>query len=169
MERTNIITFTGNPLTLIGEEIKVGQVAPNFTATKNDLSSLSLSDLKDKVVIISAMPSIDTGICELQTIRFNQEAKKYPNLHIITISMDLPFALGRFCASKGVENATTVSDYKEREFSTKYGFLIKELALTSRGIIVIGKDGIVKYVEYVNEITTEPNYDKALEVALTLV
>ncbi|MGL6064300.1 MAG: thiol peroxidase [Fusobacteriaceae bacterium] len=169
MERKNAITFGGNPLTLVGNEIKIGDVAPNFTAVKNDLSSLALSDLKDKVVIISAMPSIDTGICELQTIRFNQEAKKHPNLHIITISLDLPFALGRFCASKGVENATTVSDYKEREFSNKYGFLIKELALTSRGIIVIGKDGIVKHIEYVSEVKTEPDYDKALKVALSLV
>ncbi|MGL4687838.1 MAG: redoxin family protein, partial [Fusobacteriaceae bacterium] len=88
---------------------------------------------------------------------------------IITISLDLPFALGRFCASKGVENATTVSDYKEREFSNKYGFLIKELALISRGIIVIGKDGIVKHIEYVSEVKTEPDYDKALKVALSLV
>lgn len=169
MERKNIITFQGAPLTLIGDEIKVGAIAPNFTATKNDLSPISLSDLKGKVVIISAMPSIDTGICELQTIRFNEEAKAHSDIFVMTISVDLPFALGRFCANKGIENAITVSDYKEREFSNKYGFLVKELALTSRGVIVIDKNGTVKHVQYVNEITTEPDYNKALEIAVSLV
>lgn len=167
MERKNIITFQGNPLTLLGKEILIGEEAPNFTGTKNDMSPMSLSELKGKTVIISAMPSVDTGICELQTIRFNQEAKKYPNLHIITISMDLPFALSRFCASKGIENATTLSDYKDREFATKYGFLIKELSLIGRGIVVIDKNGIIRHVEYTKEITTEPDYDKALEIALS--
>lgn len=169
MERKNIITFQGAPLTLVGKEIQVGVEAPNFTATKNDLSPISLSDLKGKVVIISAMPSIDTGICELQTIRFNEEAKAHSDIFVMTISQDLPFALGRFCANKGIANAVTVSDYKEREFSNKYGFLVKELSLTSRGVIVIDKNGIVQYVQYVNEITTEPDYDKALKIAISLV
>lgn len=169
MKRTGIITFQGNPLTLLGDEIKVGDVAPDFVATKNDLSPLKLSDLKGKVIIISSMPSVDTGICELQTIRFNQEAKKHPNLHILTISMDLPFALGRFCANKDVTNATTLSDYKNREFAHKYGFFIEELALDARGIVVIDKDGIVRHVEYTKEVTTEPDYDKALQVAASFI
>lgn len=169
MKRTGIITFQGNPLTLTGKEIKVGEVAPDFTATKNDLSPMKLSDLKGKVVIISAMPSVDTGVCELQTIRFNQEAKKHPELHVITISMDLPFALARFCANKDIENATTLSDYKNREFAEKYGFMIDELGLLTRGILVVDKEGVVRYVEYVKEVTTEPDYSKALEAALKLV
>ncbi|MBP6322774.1 MAG: thiol peroxidase [Fusobacteriaceae bacterium] len=169
MERKNIITFQGTPLTLVGEEIKVGAVSPDFTVTKNNLSQMSLSELKGKVIIISAMPSVDTGICELQTMRFNEEAKNHKDVFVMTISMDLPFALSRFCANKGIENAITVSDYKDREFSHKYGFFIKELALTSRGIVVIDKNGVVKYVQYVNEIATEPNYDKALEVAVSLI
>lgn len=169
MKRTGIITFQGNPLTLLGDEIKVGDVAPDFIATKNDLSSFQLSELKGKVILISSMPSVDTGICELQTIRFNQEAKKYPELHILTISMDLPFALGRFCANKDVVNATTLSDYKNREFAHKYGFFIEELALDARGIVVIDKNGIVKHVEYTKEVTTEPDYDKALAIAIELI
>lgn len=169
MKRTGVIKFQGNPLTLVGKEIKVGDIAPDFTATKNDLSPMNLSDLKDKVVIISAMPSVDTGVCELQTIRFNQEAKKHPELHVITISMDLPFALARFCANKDIDNATTLSDYKNREFAEKYGFMIEELGLLTRGIVVIDKEGVVRHVEYVEEVTTEPNYDKALEVAAKLV
>ncbi|MGL4402300.1 MAG: thiol peroxidase [Fusobacteriaceae bacterium] len=169
MKRTDIITFKGNPLTLLGDEIKVGDVAPDFIATKNDLSPVRLSELKGKVIIISSMPSVDTGICELQTIRFNQEAKKYPELHILTISMDLPFALERFCANKDVANALTLSDYKNREFAHKYGFFIEELALDARGIVVIDKNGIVKHVEYTKEVTTEPDYDKALQIAIKLI
>lgn len=169
MKRTGIITFKGNPLTLLGDEIKVGDVAPDFVATKNDLSPFKLSELKGKVIIISSMPSVDTGICELQTIRFNQEAKKHPELHIVTISMDLPFALGRFCANKDVTNAATLSDYKNREFAHKYGFFIEELALDARGIVVIDKNGIVKHVEYTKEVTTEPDYDKALKIAAELI
>ncbi|MGL4393537.1 MAG: thiol peroxidase [Fusobacteriaceae bacterium] len=166
MERKDVIKFQGSPLTLVGEEIKVGATAPNFTAVKNDLSPCSLSDLKGKVVIVSAMPSVDTGVCELQTLRFNEEAKKHPEIQIVTISLDLPFALGRFCGAKGVENAVTLSDYQNRDFAHKYGFFIKELALITRGIIVIGKDGIVKHVQYVPEVTDEPDYEKALQAAV---
>lgn len=169
MERKNIITFQGTPLTLVGEEIKVGAVAPEFTVTKTNLASLSLSELSGKVIIISTMPSVDTGVCEIQTVRFNQEAKNHPEIFVMTISMDLPFALGRFCANKDIENAITVSDYKHREFAAKYGFLIKELSLISRGVVVIDKTGIVRHVQYVGEITEEPDYDKAMNVASSLV
>ncbi|MGL6132154.1 MAG: thiol peroxidase [Fusobacteriaceae bacterium] len=169
MKRTGIITFKGNPLTLLGEEIKIGDVAPDFVSTKNNLSSLKLSDLKGKVIIISSMPSVDTGVCELQTIKFNQEAKKYSDIHILTISMDLPFALERFCANKDITNATTLSDYKNREFAHKYGFFIEELALNARGVVVIDKNGIIRHVEYTKEVTTEPNYEEALALAIKLI
>lgn len=163
MERKDAITFGGSPLTLIGKEVVVGDVAPNFTVTKTDLSPLSLSELKGKTVIISAMPSIDTPVCELQTIRFNKEAAKLNDVVILTISMDLPFALSRFCGAKDIENAITTSDYKDREFSHNYGLYIKELGLVSRAVIIIDKDGKVAYTEYLKEITEEPNYDLALE------
>ena len=163
MERKDAITFGGSPLTLIGKEVVVGDVAPNFTVTKTDLSPLSLSELKGKTVIISAMPSIDTPVCELQTIRFNKEAAKLNDVVILTISMDLPFALSRFCGAKDIENAITTSDYKDREFSHNYGLYIKELGLVSRAVIIIDKDGKVAYTEYLKEITEDANYDLALE------
>jgi len=158
----NNITFGGNPLTLVGNEIKVGAVAPNFTALKTDLSPFSLEELKGKVVIISVVPSVDTPVCELQTIRFNTEAYEHGDINVITISADLPFALGKFCANKGIDTAITLSDHKGLDFGMKYGFILDELRLLSRGIIVIGKDGIVKYVEYVQEVTNHPDYDKAM-------
>lgn len=167
-KRTGVITFGGKPLTLLGKEIKAGDPAPDFTALKNDLSPLKLSDLKGKTVIISAVPSVDTGVCELQTIRFNEEANKLDNVVILTISCDLPFALGRFCAAKNIDKAITVSDHRDLDFGLKYGFAIEELRLLERGIVVIDKDGIVRYVEYVPEVTSHPNYDAALAAAKSL-
>lgn len=168
MEKKDAITFQGNPLTLVGDEIKIGEKAPNFTVTKTDLTPLSLSELSDKVVIISAMPSIDTPVCELQTIRFNKEAEKHPDVVILTVSMDLPFALSRFCGAKDIEKAIVTSDYKDRDFSHKYGLYIKELGLISRAVIIIDKNGVVRYKDYLKEITEEPNYDGALEALKNL-
>ncbi|MGL5050363.1 MAG: thiol peroxidase [Fusobacteriaceae bacterium] len=163
MERKNVITFAGSPLTLVGKEILVGDLAPNFTVSKTDLSPLSLTELKGKTIVISAMPSVDTSVCELQTIRFNKEAAKLENVIILTVSMDLPFALSRFCGAKDIKNAITTSDYKDREFSHNYGLYIKELALVSRAVIIIDKDGKVAYTEYLKEITDEPKYDLAID------
>lgn len=162
IERTGEITAGGNPVTLLGEKINVGDKAPDFTALKNDLSEFKLSDVKG-AKLISVVPSIDTGICELQTIRFNKEAGELEGVHVITISVDLPFALGRFCGNKGIDKALTLSDHRDLDFGYKYGFAIKELRLLARGIVVIDKDNIVKHVEYVPETSTHPNYDKALE------
>lgn len=167
-KRTGVVTFAGGPMTLLGKEVKPGESAPDFVAAKNDLSPFHLSDLKGKTVIISAVPSVDTGVCELQTIRFNEEANKLEDVAIVTISCDLPFAMGRFCAAKGIDKAVTVSDYKDLDFGMKYGFVIEELRLLTRGIVVIDKDGVIRHVEYVPEITNHPNYDKALEVAKVL-
>ena len=134
------------------------------------MSELKLSDYKGKVVILTAFPSIDTSVCALQAKRFNEEAGKLKDdVSIITISVDLPFALGRFCAAEGIENEVTVSDHKELDFGYKYGFVIKELRLLERGIVVIDKEGIIKYVEYCKEVTEHPSYDKAIEIVKTLI
>ena len=134
------------------------------------MSSVKLSDFAGKNVIIAAFPSIDTGICALQTTKFNQEITKFnkDDFQLLTVSVDLPFALGRFCGDKGIENALTISDHKDLDFGTKYGFTIAELRLLARGTVIIDKEGIVKFVEYTPEIGTEPNYDKALEVLKSL-
>jgi thioredoxin-dependent peroxiredoxin len=163
-----IITFGGNPLTLVGTMVKEGEQAKDFTVLANDLKPHKLSDYDGKIRIISVVPSIDTGVCAEQTRRFNAEAAKLDNVVILTISCDLPFALGRFCAAEGIDKVITLSDHKETEFGLKYGFLIGELRLLSRGIVVVDKSGIIRYVEYVKEITTHPDYNKALEALKNL-
>jgi thiol peroxidase len=168
IKRTNEITFAGNYVTILGEKLNIGDKAPIFTALKNDLSVFNLSDLDGKVKIISVVPSVDTSVCALQTQRFNKEASNFENAHIITISVDLPFALGRFCGANGIENSTTLSDHKELDFGLKYGFAIEELRLLTRGIVVIDKDNTIKHIEYVAEITNHPDYDKAIEVLKSL-
>lgn len=166
-----MITFAGNPINILGNEIKKGAEAPNFTAVKQDLSPFNLSDLpKDKVKVISVAPSIDTGVCSLQTIFFNQEAAKYKDdVELVTITVDLPFAQKRYCAAEGIDNLTVVSDYQAHDFGNKYGFLIEGLKLLTRGVVVIDKNNTVQYVEYVPEVTTEPNYDAALEAVKALI
>lgn len=164
-ERENIIKFGGVPMTLLGEELKVGQKAPDFVALNSNLEEVRLSDFAGKVVAIASFPSIDTGICSLQAARFNEEAAKFGDaVQILTISCDLPFALGRHCAANGIENALTLSDHRDLSFGLEYGFAIKELRLLARGSVVIDKEGNVAYVEYVPEIKSHPNYDAALEV-----
>jgi thiol peroxidase len=168
-KNSGIVTFLGNPLTLLGEMITVGTKAPNFTAIGEGLKPVSLSDFAGKVVLISSVPSVDTGVCAAQTRRFNVEAANLGNVVILTISNDLPFALGRFCAAEGIDKVVTLSDHKDTDFGLKYGFLLEELRLLNRGIIVIDKNGIVQYVEYVKENTNHPDYDAALEAAKKLV
>ncbi|MCD1147737.1 thiol peroxidase [Peptoniphilus sp. KCTC 25270] len=166
----NGITFGGDPITVVGEEIKVGAKAPEFKALKNDLSVFDSADLNGKVRIFSVVPSVDTGVCAIQTKNFNEMATELgENVHIVTISNDLPFAQARFGAAEGIENAEIVSDHKDLDFGKKYGFLIEELRLLTRGIVIVGKDDEVKYVEYVKEVTDHPDYDKALEEAKKLV
>lgn len=165
------VTFKGNPVTLLGETVKVGDKAKDFTVLATDLSPVKLSDFAGKVVVISVVPSVDTGVCEMQTIRFNKEIANFSkdDVQLLTISLDLPFALGRFCADKGIENSLTVSDHKELDFGLKYGFVIEELRLLSRGTVIVDREGNVKFVEYVSEVTSHPDYEKALEVAKSLV
>ncbi len=165
------ITFAGNPVTLRGNEIKVGDKAENFKAVKQDLSEFDFyKETEGKTKVISIAPSIDTPVCSMQTSRFNKEATQLSDdVEIVTITVDLPFAQERFCGAQGINNIQVVSDYKDLDFGEKYGFVIDEFRLLSRGIIVIDKSNEVKYVEYVEEITNEPDYEKALEEVGKLV
>ena len=164
-EIKNKVTFKGNPITLVGNEVKAGQAAPDFTVLSPELKEVKLSDYKGKIVVIAVFPSVDTGVCALQLARFNQEAASFgDDVQLLTISVDLPFALKRYCADKGIENALTASDHKDLDFGTKYGFVIKELRLLARGVVIVDKNGTIQYVEYVPEIGEHPNYEKALEI-----
>ncbi len=164
MERKNIIAFQGNPLTLLGPELRVGDKAPEFIVLDNELKEVGLKDFKGKVKLISATPSLDTPVCDMQARRFNQEAAKLPDsVVVINISMDLPFAISRFCTSAGIDKIKTLSDHREASFGNSYGILIKELRLLARSIFIIDKDDIIKYIEIVPEITNHPDYEKAIE------
>ena len=157
------VTFQGNPITLKGTQVKVGDTAPDFTVVDNDLNPLKLSDTKGKRVFLT-VPSIDTAVCDTEVRRFNQEATKLgEDVTIYTVSMDLPFAQGRWCGGAVIDRVKTVSDYKDREFGNNYGVYINELGLLSRAVFVVDENNKVVYVEYLEEITEEPNYEKALE------
>jgi len=162
------ITFAGNPLTLLGKEIKIGDKAPDFTAVGAGLSTVKLSDFAGKVIVIAVYPSIDTSVCASQNRRFNAEANNLKDVVVLSVSCDLPFAQSRFCAAEGLENIKTVSDHKDLDFGEKYGFWIKELRLLARGTVVVDKNGIVRFVEYVSEVTHEPDYEAALNVVKAL-
>jgi thiol peroxidase len=164
-KRSNVVTFKGNPITLLGPEMKEGDQAPDFTVLSTSLTPVKLSDSKGKVRIISVVPSVDTPVCDMQTRRFNEEASALKEVQVLSVSVDLPFALAKYCATQGIENVQTVSDHKELDFGLKYGFVIEELRLLSRGIVVVDKDGVVRHVEYVREVTEQPGYDQALAVA----
>ena len=156
------ISFKGTNIT-IEDKVNVGDVFPNFKATNKDLSDFNLEDYRGKVLVINAFPSVDTGVCAVQTTRFNQEIKNYDNAVVITVSKDLPFALGRFCADKCVDNAVTVSDYKYRDFENQAGLLIEELGLLARAVFVVDTEGVVRYKELCEEAGNEPDFEKALE------
>jgi thiol peroxidase len=166
---TNVVTFGGNPVTLMGKMVKTGANAKNFMGLDAGLKPVQLSDFQGKVRIISSVPSVDTSVCADQTRRFNKEAAQLEGAQIITISCDLPFALGRFCAAEGIDNIVTISDHKETDFGVKYGFLIEEFRLLARGIVIVDQEDIVRYVEVVPEIGEHPDYDKALEEAKKLL
>jgi len=169
-ERKGIVTIFGNPLTLLGDAVTVGQKAPDFVTLDNDLNPKSLADYAGKVLLIAAVPSLDTPVCDMETRRFNTEASKLgADVRILTISMDLPFAQKRWCAAAGIDQVATLSDHRDASFGTNWGVLIKELRLLARSVFVVGKDGVVKYMEIVPEATHEPNYDAALAAAKTLV
>jgi thioredoxin-dependent peroxiredoxin len=169
-ERTGVATLKGNPLTLIGPEVKVGDKAPDFKVNKDLLNQVSLADFAGKVKLISVVPSIDTGVCDQQTRRFNEEAAKLgDNVVVLTVSADLPMAQGRWCGAAGVDKVTMLSDYKDASFGQAYGVLIKELRLLMRSIFVVDANDNVQYVEYLKEMTEHPNYEAALEATRKLV
>ena len=165
-ERTGVVTFAGNPMTLLGDEVKVGDKAKDFSALKPDMSEFKLSDTLGKVVVLTAFPSVDTGVCALQTKRFNQEAGSLgDNVAIVTISADLPFALGRFCAAEGIDKVESLSDFRG-SFGEDYGVTLTDgplKGLLSRAVIVADENNKVLYTEQVPEIVQEPNYESALD------
>ncbi len=165
MERANAFQFKGN-VTLVGPELKVGDKAPAFSAIANDLSTLDSAAYQGKIRIISSVPSLDTGVCDAQTRRFNQEAAALgENVVILTISADLPFAQKRWCGAAGVDQVITLSDYKDHSFSQAFGTYMKEWALCSRAVFVVDSSDNIVHVEYVPAAGQEPNYDAALEAA----
>ena len=163
-ERTGIITFQGNPLTLLGKGVSVGEAAPDFSVLANDLTPRTLADYKGKVLVISVVPSLDTPVCDMQTRRFNAEAAKLSdNVRILTISCDLPFAQTRWCGAAGVDAVETLSDHRDLSFGTAYGVAIKELRLLSRAVFVICADGVIAYEQLVKEVTHDVDFEAALE------
>jgi len=163
VERNGAVTFKGNAMTLVGPELKVGDKAPDFVVLPNLVETASLKDTAGKTRLMSVVPSLDTGVCEAQTRRFNEEAGKLGDgVRVLTFSMDLPMAQTRFCSTHGIKNVVCYSDHKTGKFGEAYGTLIKELRLLSRAIFVVGKDDEIKYIEYVKEMTQHPDYDKAL-------
>lgn len=168
-ERENSITMKGNPLTLLGTPVQVGQAAPDFTVVANDLSPVKLSDYRGKTVILSAVPSLDTGVCDKETRRFNEEAADFgDDVVVLTISMDLPFAQARWCGAAGIDRVVTLSDYQQADFGTKYGILIKDLRLLARQVMVIDADGVIRHVQLVPEVAQEPDYQAVLDAVKAL-
>lgn len=163
-------TLKGNPITLVGTQVKVGDKAPDFTVNKNLLETASLADYAGKVKLISVVPSLDTGVCDAQTRRFNEEAAKLgDNVVVLTISVDLPFAQSRWCGAAGIDKVVTLSDYKAHSFGKNYGVLIDEIRLLMRSIFVIDANDTIQYVEYLGEMTDHPNYEAAIEAVKKLV
>ena len=165
MERAGATTLKGNPMTLIGPELKPGDKAPDFSVVDGTLKPVTLSDTGSSVRIFSVVPSLDTPVCDAQTKRFNEEAASLPGVEIFTVSMDLPFAQKRWCGAFGVDKVKMLSDHKDGSFGAGWGTLIKELRIESRAIFVLNKDNSVRYAEYVKEVADFPNYEAALAAA----
>lgn len=169
-ERSGMVTFAGNPVTLIGNEICVGDKAPNFEVLANDLSKVTLEDSNGKVRLINCVPSLDTGVCDAQTRKFNEAVSNLGNdIEVLTISVDLPFAQNRWCGAAGIERVQTFSDHINMSFGTAYGTYMKEYRLECRAVFVVDEKNLVQYVEYVAEITEHPNYEAALEAVKSIV
>jgi thiol peroxidase len=169
-ERTGVITIHGNPLTLLGRELKVGDKAPDATVLDNDLNPVKLSSFGGKVVILATVPSLDTPVCDIESRKFNDEAGRLgPDVQILTISMDLPFAQKRWCGAAGIEDLKVMSDHRDAEVGANYGVLIKELRLLARTVFIIDREGTIRYIQIVPEVTSEPNYEEVLEAVRELV
>lgn len=166
-----VVTMKGSPMTLVGDELKVGMPAPDFKVVDNGMLPVKfLRTFKGKVTVVSSVPSLDTPICDLQTRRFNKEAEALgPDVNIVTVSMDLPFAQARWCGAAGVKAVRTLSDYQKAEFGKNWGLLIKELRLLARAVYIVDRDGIVRYAQIVTEVAKEPDYEAALTALRALV
>jgi thiol peroxidase len=165
MSRAAAVTFKGTPMTLAGNEVKAGQSAPDFTVRyfEGGLKTISKADLAGKPTLISVVPSLDTGVCATQTKKFNEQlAALGDKINAVTVSLDLPFAMNRFCGAEGIKSMRVGSDYYDRNFGKNYGMLIEELQLLARGVFVLDRNGNVVHAETVKEVTTEPNYDTAI-------
>ena len=152
------ITFQKNAVTLLGTPLKEGEKMPDFTVCDTSMGEVKGSDLKG-VRIFAAVPSLDPGVCDLEIRRFNEKASQYPDVKVYAVSLDLPFAQARWCGASGVNAVTTLSDYRDRDFGRVTGTLIKELSLLTRAIFLVDGDNVVRYLEYVPEITDHPDYD----------
>jgi thiol peroxidase len=162
-ERHGLITMKGNPLTLIGNEVNVGERAPDFMVLDNDLSPVQFSSYRGKICVLSSVPSLDTPVCDIETRKFNEEASRLgTDILILTISMDLPFAQKRWCAAAGVNRVKTLSDHREASFGASFGVLIKELRLLARAVFLVDGKGTLQYIQFVKELTKEPDYEAIL-------
>jgi len=162
-ERTGMITMKGNPLTLMGNEVKVREMAPDFVVLDNNLSPVKFSSFRGKTCIISSVPSLDTPVCDMETRKFNEEAGPLGgDVAVLIISMDLPFAQKRWCGAAGVTKVQTLSDHRDASFGTSYGVLIKELRLLARAVFLVDRKGIIQYIQLVKEVTKEPDYEAVL-------
>jgi thiol peroxidase len=169
-ERTGVITFKGNPFTLVGPELKVGDKAPDFEVVDNGLALTNLATYAGKIKIISSVPSLDTPVCDTETRRFNQEAASLPgNVVVLTVSADLPFAQKRWCGAAGIDRVVTLSDYRSRSFAKNYGVLIQELLLLSRAIFIVDANDVIRYIQIVPEVTSEPDYAAVIAAAKSLL
>jgi thiol peroxidase len=165
MERPGATTLGGNPMTLIGPELKAGDTAPDFSVVDDSLKDVNLAGTGNGTRIFSVVPSLDTPVCDAQTKRFNEESARLPGVQIFTVSMDLPFAQKRFCNSFALDNIRMLSDHRTGSFGEAYGTLIKGLRIHSRAIFVVGPDNKIRYVEYVPEVGSHPNYEAVLAAA----
>ena len=162
-ERTGMITMKGNPLTLMGNEVKVREMAPDFVVLDNNLSPVKFSSFRGKTCILSSVPSLDTPVCDMETRKFNEEAGRLGgDVAVLIISMDLPFAQKRWCGAAGVTKVQTLSDHRDASFGTSYGVLIKELRLLARAVFLVDQKGIIQYIQLVKEVTKEPDYEAVL-------
>ena len=169
-ERTGLVTMKGQSLTLLGNQVRVGQKAPDFEVVANDLTTVRFLSFLGKVCIISSVPSLDTAVCDTMTRRFNAEADSLgEEVVVITISMDLPFAQKRWCGAAGVKNVQTLSDHRKASFATAFGVLIKELRLITRAVFVVDRDGVIRYIQIVDELTDEPYYQSVLDAVRELL
>ncbi|MCS7191402.1 MAG: thiol peroxidase [Armatimonadetes bacterium] len=169
-ERQGVVTFRGNPLTLLGQDLQVGEKAPDFQVVDTDLKPVTLKDFAGKVVLISVTPSLDTPVCDAQGKKFNELATNLSeDVVVLNISVDLPFAQKRWCGINNIDRIKVVSDYQERDFGIKYGVLIKELKLLARSVWIVDKDGVIRYKQIVPEVTNEPDYEATMAALKEIV